>query len=68
MMSVVKEQQGLVTKKYETPTVSEVLVLAVNMIISKYLRAWLICPIGVSQCVKDSFSCAEVTCLKIQVL
>lgn len=40
-------------------------VLGVNMINSKYFSVLLICPIGVSLCVKDSFSCAEVTCLKI---
>lgn len=67
-MSVVKEHQELVTKKYKAPTVSEVFVWGVNMINSKYFSVWLICPIGVSLCVKDSFSCAEVTCLKIQVL
>lgn len=38
MISVVKEHQELVTKKYKAPTVSEVFVLGVNMINSKYFQ------------------------------
>lgn len=36
MMSVAKEHQELVTKKSKAPTLSEVFVLGVNMINSKY--------------------------------